>query len=359
MSSSFFHEGFVTDLIFPHQSLPEDIMSGYQERLLAYGAGLTGNQKQCYVKSMAMSDLILLIYGKYFPVRNILDVEPVAQAIAANKIFPFFFITDGKIVGSTAIIPDQIGGAEFGRTVVHRDYWGQGIGDLLLNARFTFARLYAEELKINWFFSHVRAANKRIFEIWMRSPHYLFPVGIAPYYHLDVTEFLVIFVRYFKRIEMVQHVDCAARLRPLVQAVCSQFKNVEIQWTGGTNKTVSNPSDYFGYFTKAYISDDSFDLVKILSHQNEYVEVWCPVNIVGASEYQQELLRAGFIPNAFYPAFNGYPGYLSFGRLEAELPIRSAHFPDGFDQTQVGLEIMGSHAQFCENRVVHNDDPFV
>lgn len=348
---------FAADVIFPNQILPETVRHLVAMNNIFADDGMD-LAPQHALKALAMRDLLLGTYKEHFPIQEVLDPRIAAQQIAEDHFFPFFFVVGSQIIGTASVMPDGHGGAEFGRTAVRRDNWGLGIGDLLLNARFSFARIYAKPLNIHWFYCHARAANSRIQEIWLNSPHHLIPVGIAPYYRLDMVEFLTIFIRHFGKVHPIQAVECLPDLQSIVMAVCEQFQPCDIAWAMGQEEVVKAPDDYHGYYHKLYISQLNFD-VSAITDDGKYTEVWCPTTLKGAHRCQKALLDAGFIPNAFYPGFNGQAPYLTFGRLPKHTDVRAANFPAELRASLIGQQINKIYTAFCDGVKIHKGDPFV
>jgi GNAT superfamily N-acetyltransferase len=351
---------FSTDVIFPHQEFP--LSTRYIVKISEYFSRNGENiPLTVAAKAIAMRDLLKETYHGFFPFKEVNDPITLAEHILNYKVFPFFFVMDSKVVGVSAVIPHE-GCAEFGRTAVKREWWGRGIGDLLLNARYTFARIYEKKLKIRWFYSHVRAANRRIQEIWLKSPHKLLPVGIAPYYLLDVYEFMTIFLKHFLKVAPLQKVQSVPEAKGLIEAVCLQYKS-EVVWEEGKEKQVECPNDIFSYYTKVYIRSEDFDIeeaVKSALSNQGYCEFMCPVSLRNAVDFQKELLSEGFIPNAFYPAINGQGGFISFGKLKGDFfRMRAANFPRELLDNPVGKEIKDIYDKFCEGRMVIKGDPFI
>jgi len=353
-----------TDVVLPHQPFEltvrdiADIVEFFPG--LDHSFGLKGNifMLSNMAKSIAVRKLLTETYNGFFPFADIVTPSKLFEQIDGKKIFVFFFVYENQVVGTASVVPDGYGGAEFGRTAVRRKFWGYGIGDLLLNARYTFTKLYSDKMNIKWFYCSARAANRRIQEIWFHSPHRLAIVGLAPYYELGVQEFSTIFIKHFSRPDKEQFVEVIPETENLIQAVVGQFRNVEVIVRSGRKAKVKCPKDSTDFFCKVYVNSSSWTLKDMPKHKTDYEEVLVPTNLKGNSHIQKHLVENGFIPTAFYPAFNSFPPFISFGRLKSGKTVRAAYFPKDVINSPIGKEILKIYGCFCGGREVSEGDPF-
>lgn len=353
-----------TDVVLPHQPFEltisdiADIVEFFPD--INHSLGLKGNifMLSNMAKSIAVRKLLTETYNGFFPFEDIITPAKLLPQIEEKKIFVFFFVYENEVIGTASVVPDGYGGAEFGRTAVRRKFWGYGIGDLLLNARYTFTKLYSEKMNIKWFYCSARSTNRRIQEIWYHSPHRLAIVGLAPYYELGVQEFSTVFVKHFKRPDKEQRGAFIPEAKSLAEAVVSQFINMEIVPENGTQESVKCPNDSIEFFCKVYIRDSDWTLADMPKHKTDYEEVMVPTTIKGSYSIQKHLLENGFIPTGFHPAFNNFPPFVAFGRLRPGKTVRAAYFPKGVKESQIGREIVKVYNYFCEGRDISEGDPF-
>lgn len=354
-----------TDVVLPHQPFEltisdiADIVEFFPD--VDHSLGLKGNifMLSNMVKAIAVRKLLTETYNGFFPFEDIVTPKKLFEQIDKKKIFVFFFVYENEVIGTASVVPNGYGGAEFGRTAVRRKYWGKGIGDLLLNARYTFTKLYSDRMNIKWFYCSARAANRRIQEIWFHSPHRLAIVGLAPYYELGVQEFSTIFIKHFSRPDKYQLVEMIPEAENLVEAVVAQFsRGMEIVKCSGKEEKVNCPKNSTDFFCKVYVDNSDWTLKDMPKHKTDYEEVLVPTILKGSAIIQRHLIDNGFIPTAFFPAFNSFPPFISFGRLKPGKAIRAAYFPKDVLSFPIGQELCKICDFFSNGREVEEGDPF-
>ncbi len=353
-----------TDVVLPHQPFEltisdiADIVEFFPA--VDHSLGLKGNifMLSNMVKAIAVRKLLTETYNGFFPFEDIVTPSKLFEQIDKKKIFVFFFVYENEVIGTASVVPNGYGGAEFGRTAVRRKYWGKGIGDLLLNARYTFTKLYSDRMNIKWFYCSARAANRRIQEIWFHSPHRLAIIGLAPYYELGVQEFSTIFIKHFSRPDKEQFVEVIPETENLVKVVANQFYNMKVVIRPGNESKVKCPLGSTSFFCKVYVDNCSWSIKDIPKHNADYEEILVPTTLKNSADIQRQLIDNGFIPTAFHPAFNSFPPFISFGRLKPGKTVRAAYFPKDIKDSDLGKEIFKIYNSFCDGREVEEGDPF-